>query len=47
MLGEMARRLPVGRVGRPSDVADAITAVMENGFITGTVVHVDGGQRLV
>jgi NAD(P)-dependent dehydrogenase (short-subunit alcohol dehydrogenase family) len=47
VLNEMARRLPVGRVGQPSDIADAIAAVIQNGFITGTVVHVDGGQRLV
>lgn len=47
VLGEMARRLPVGRIGRPSDIADAITATMENGFMTGTVLHVDGGQRLI
>ncbi|MBX5463153.1 MAG: SDR family oxidoreductase [Steroidobacteraceae bacterium] len=47
VLGEMARRLPVSRIGRPSDIADAITAVMANGFMTGTVMHVDGGQRLV
>jgi NAD(P)-dependent dehydrogenase (short-subunit alcohol dehydrogenase family) len=47
VLNEMARRLPVGRVGQPSDIADAIAAVIQNGFITGIVVHVDGGQRLV
>lgn len=47
MLEAMARRLPVGRVGMPDDIAQAIEAVMHNGFISGTVVHVDGGQRLV
>jgi NAD(P)-dependent dehydrogenase (short-subunit alcohol dehydrogenase family) len=46
-LGAMAARLPVGRIGRPMDIADAFAAVMRNGFLTGTVVHVDGGQRLV
>jgi len=46
-LEAMAKRLPVGRIGQPSDIAQAITSVMMNGFITGTVMHVDGGQRLV
>jgi NAD(P)-dependent dehydrogenase (short-subunit alcohol dehydrogenase family) len=46
-LAAMAARLPVGRVGRPEDVAAAFEAVMTNGFITGTVLHVDGGHRLI
>ncbi|OHV78371.1 SDR family oxidoreductase [Ensifer sp. LCM 4579] len=46
-LNAMAKRLPVGRVGRPEDIAQAIQSVMHNDFISGTVVHVDGGQRLV
>ena len=47
VLEGMAKRLPVGRVGRPEDIAQAIVATARNGFISGTVVHVDGGQRLV
>jgi NAD(P)-dependent dehydrogenase (short-subunit alcohol dehydrogenase family) len=46
-LEAMARRLPVGRIGQADDIAQAIESVMRNGFISGTVVHVDGGQRLV
>ncbi|MDG6107792.1 SDR family oxidoreductase [Dactylosporangium aurantiacum] len=46
-LAAMASRLPVGRVGTPADVAQAFLAVLDNGFMTGTVVHVDGGHRLV
>ncbi|QRN95242.1 SDR family oxidoreductase [Archangium violaceum] len=42
-----ARRLPVGRVGTPSDIAHAALFLMGNGFTTGEVVHVDGGHRLV
>ena len=42
----MAKRLPVGRIGQPDDVADAIRFVMRNRFVTGTVLHVDGGHRL-
>jgi NAD(P)-dependent dehydrogenase (short-subunit alcohol dehydrogenase family) len=43
----MAARLPAGRVGQPEDVAYAFEALMRNGFITGTVLHVDGGHRLI
>lgn len=46
-LDAMAKRLPVGRIGQAGDIAQAIESVMRNGFISGTVVHVDGGQRLV
>jgi len=47
MQAQMADRLPVGRIGQPDDIAQAVLSVMANGFMTGTVVHVDGGQRLV
>jgi NAD(P)-dependent dehydrogenase (short-subunit alcohol dehydrogenase family) len=43
----MAARLPAGRVGTPADIAQAISALITNPFITGTVLHADGGQRLV
>jgi NAD(P)-dependent dehydrogenase (short-subunit alcohol dehydrogenase family) len=46
-LAGMAARLPVGRVGRPADIAAAFAALIGNGYITGTVLHVDGGQQLV
>jgi NAD(P)-dependent dehydrogenase (short-subunit alcohol dehydrogenase family) len=46
-LAAMAGRLPVGRVGQPDDIAKAFLALLHNGFITGTVLHVDGGHRLV
>jgi NAD(P)-dependent dehydrogenase (short-subunit alcohol dehydrogenase family) len=46
-LDAMARRLPVGRIGQAKDIADAITFLMANGFTTGTVLHVEGGHRLI
>ncbi len=46
-LAAMAKRLLVGRVGQAEDVAQAIVSLMQNRFITGTVLHVDGGQRLI
>lgn len=38
--------LPVGRVGQPSELAQAYLMVMQNGFMTGAVVDVDGGGVL-
>ncbi|MFB6721501.1 SDR family oxidoreductase [Kribbella sp. NPDC056345] len=46
-LAAMAARLPAGRIGRTQDIAEAIIALLRNGFITGTVLHADGGHRLV
>lgn len=45
-LAAMAERLPVGRIGHPDDIADAILFLMGNGFTTGTTLHVEGGHRL-
>lgn len=37
--------LPVGRAGLAQDVAHACRFLMENGFVTGITLDVDGGQR--
>ncbi|HEU4726940.1 MAG TPA: SDR family oxidoreductase [Kofleriaceae bacterium] len=44
-LAERARSLPVGRIGAPDDLAAAALFLIENGFTTGEVLHVDGGHR--
>ena len=41
--GELARRIPVGRLGRPDEVADLVAAVVRNGYLTNQVLSVDGG----
>lgn len=40
-----ARTLPARRIGRPEDVAGAVLHAMTNPFMTGSVLHVDGGGR--
>jgi len=35
---------PVGRVGRPQDIADAVLYLASAGFVTGQVLVVDGGM---
>ena len=42
----MAGSIPVGRVARPEEIADVIALLVRNGFMTGTVIPVDGGGRL-
>lgn len=39
--------LPLGRLGRPEELAHAVVFLMTNGYVTGTVLHVDGGSLLV
>ena len=46
-LDAMAKRMPVGRVGQPDDIADAIAFLIGNGFTTGAILHVEGGHRLI
>lgn len=41
--GDLARRIPVGRLGTPEEVADLALAVLRNGYVTSQVVGVDGG----
>jgi NAD(P)-dependent dehydrogenase (short-subunit alcohol dehydrogenase family) len=36
---------PAGRVGEPEEIAQAVVSIITNGFITGTVLTVDGGLR--
>jgi NAD(P)-dependent dehydrogenase (short-subunit alcohol dehydrogenase family) len=47
MFAAAAKRLPVGRVGRPEDIASLTLELMRNSFLTGLVVDVDGGAMLV
>jgi NAD(P)-dependent dehydrogenase (short-subunit alcohol dehydrogenase family) len=44
---KFAAATPVGRIGRPEDVAVAIVFLISNSFMTGCVIECDGGLRLV
>jgi pteridine reductase len=39
--------LPLGRTGSPQNVVQAVLALVENDFITGTILNVDGGDALI
>ncbi len=47
MFDQLGQSLPVGRVGRPEDVARAVLDLIGNGYTTGEIRNVDGGARLV
>jgi len=42
--GALAGLHPVGRMGEISDVTDAVIYLDTAGFVTGEILHVDGGQ---
>lgn len=44
MYAQVGASLPVGRVGAPEEVAQAVIMAMTNGYLTGTVLDVDGGH---
>lgn len=41
-----ASTTPAGRVGTPRDIVEAVFLAVDNTFVTGTTLHVDGGGRL-
>ncbi|MYS87925.1 SDR family oxidoreductase [Embleya scabrispora] len=43
----VAQRNPARRVGTPDDLIRAVLFAIANPYVTGTVLHVDGGGRLV
>ncbi|TGN76474.1 SDR family oxidoreductase [Streptomyces bauhiniae] len=46
MYSSAVQRLPLGRVGEASDVAEAVLFLAGNGYATGTTVFVDGGGMI-
>jgi NAD(P)-dependent dehydrogenase (short-subunit alcohol dehydrogenase family) len=47
MLAKVAAALPAGRVGEGEDIAQQILVFMTNGFMTGSIVYLDGGGSIV
>lgn len=43
---KLASRTPLGRLGTPEEVALVVMTLIENDYITGETIYVDGGQRL-
>jgi NAD(P)-dependent dehydrogenase (short-subunit alcohol dehydrogenase family) len=47
ILAAAAARLPVRRIGKPEDIADAVLFLMKNGYVNGITLTVDGGGLLI
>jgi NAD(P)-dependent dehydrogenase (short-subunit alcohol dehydrogenase family) len=45
--GELRRKLPIGRVVGPTDIAALAVHLMANTAVTGATFDIDGGQQLV
>ncbi|NJK52126.1 MAG: SDR family oxidoreductase [Cyanobacteria bacterium CRU_2_1] len=43
----VSEKIPVKRIGKSEEVAEAVIMLMHNGFINGEVLHIDGGERHV
>jgi 3-oxoacyl-[acyl-carrier protein] reductase len=41
---ELAARVPVGRLGRPEEVADLALTIIRTGYLTSKVIAIDGGM---
>lgn len=41
-----ARNIPMQRIGTPDDIAHAVVNIVQNAYITGTILPVDGGRIL-
>ncbi len=46
-VAEAAKRIPIGRVGRPEEVAEVVVMVAANAYMTGQTVQVNGGMLFV
>ncbi len=44
--GDLVKKIPMKRLGDPMDIVMALRFLMENEYITGQVINVDGGRLL-
>ena len=45
-LGDLVSKIAVGRIGTAQEAADAVLFLIQNGFMSGSVVDLDGGLRV-
>ncbi|QBD78255.1 SDR family oxidoreductase [Ktedonosporobacter rubrisoli] len=46
IFAQAAENAPARRIGQPEDVAQAISFLIQNTFVTGSIIDCDGGARL-
>ena len=44
---DMVRNIPLGRMGRPDEVAQAVAMVLGNGYMTGQTIILNGGMAFL
>ena len=42
---QLGRGNPVGRVGRPEEIAHLAIAILTNGYLTSKILTIDGGAH--
>ncbi len=47
MFDQLAAKLPVGHVGQANEVAETVLLLLQNTFMTGQTIFVDGGHLLI
>jgi len=45
-LEKIAATIPLGRLGKPEEIAHTVKYIFENDYVTGRVIEMDGGIRL-
>lgn len=46
MLEKMSAGIPLQRLGEPHEIAHTAAYILENDYLTGRIIEIDGGQRL-
>ncbi len=45
-LAKLSAMIPIGRIGEPDEIAHTVQYIIENDFVNGRNIEVDGGMRL-
>ena len=45
-LAKLSAMIPAGRIGEPDEIAHTVQYIIENDFVNGRNIEVDGGMRL-
>jgi len=44
---QIVNKVPMGTIGKPDDIAQAVLFLVKSGYITGETIHVNGGMFMV
>jgi 3-oxoacyl-[acyl-carrier protein] reductase len=44
---DLARNIPLGRMGQPAEVAQAVAMVLGNDYMTGQTIILNGGMAFI